>query len=97
MSNKKIILSLDGGGIKGISVIMLFVEIMNRLNTKRHTNGKSDLMPHDVFDLMAGTSTGGLIALYIGIKKYNLIDSLKIYLSGNPDLMMLQHDSHGIL
>ena len=46
--------------------------------------------------MIAGTSTGGLIALFIGVKKYELLDALNIYLSGNPDTMRMQ-ESFGIL
>ena len=34
-NDAKIILSLDGGGIKGISVIMILHEIMTRVNKLR--------------------------------------------------------------
>jgi patatin-like phospholipase/acyl hydrolase len=47
------ILSVDGGGIRGIIPALVLAEIENR--TKRPIS--------DLFDLVAGTSTGGIIAL----------------------------------
>ena len=54
-SNKKTytkILSLDGGGIRGIITARILQEIENR--TKKRI--------HELFDLIAGTSTGGILA-----------------------------------
>ena len=56
---KKIrILSLDGGGIRGVipGVILSYLE--NKLQTK----DKSNLKIGDYFDFIAGTSTGGILA-----------------------------------
>lgn len=79
----KIILSLDGGGIKGISLIMLLNKIFNLLNDE-------NIKPYQIFDLFSGTSTGGLLAIYLGLKKKNLSKALDLYLGGNPDLMKYQ-------
>ena len=64
------ILSLDGGGIRGISSLYILKEVMAQI--KRQQRGRdeqervSPLRPIDVFDLICGTSTGGLIALMLG-------------------------------
>src|SRR5436190_15453693 len=64
------ILSLDGGGVKGISSLYMLKELMaqvKRQNRVDHPNEPlSALRPCDVFDLICGTSTGGLIALMLG-------------------------------
>ncbi len=52
------VLAIDGGGIRGIIPAFILGEIQNRL--------KRDLC--EVFDLIAGTSTGGIIALGIGTR-----------------------------
>jgi patatin-like phospholipase/acyl hydrolase len=54
-------LSLDGGGIRGISELVILDEIMRRVQTdlKLPTLPR----PADFFDLIGGTSTGGFVAL----------------------------------
>lgn len=51
------ILSIDGGGIKGVFPAAFLAEI------EKHIPGKIA----DYFDLIAGTSTGGIIALALGL------------------------------
>ncbi len=53
----KFILSIDGGGIRGIIPALVLVELEKRLAKK----GISKPL-HQLFDLIAGTSTGGIIA-----------------------------------
>src|SRR6476660_6535249 len=55
----KRILSLDGGGIRGI----LTLEYLGAIETMlRKRTGKNDLRLCDYFDLIGGTSTGSIIA-----------------------------------
>jgi len=57
----------DGGGIRGLSELLIIREIMHRLmveeNVKRESEGQPLLTslpkPCDYFDLIGGTSTGG--------------------------------------
>jgi hypothetical protein len=63
------ILSLDGGGVRGYSMLIILQELMHRTFVevegrapKRHEIPK----PCDHFDLIAGTGTGGLIAIMLG-------------------------------
>jgi len=44
----------DGGGVRGIASLYVLKEVMNKL-----TDGKQDVRPCDVFDMIAGTSSGG--------------------------------------
>lgn len=54
----KIILSIDGGGIKGIIPGMVLVNLEERLKTKTN-NPEASIT--DYFDFFAGTSTGGIL------------------------------------
>jgi patatin-like phospholipase/acyl hydrolase len=55
------ILALDGGGIRGMLPAMFVAELERRL---RLVTGKADSYISDYFDLIAGTSTGGILACY---------------------------------
>jgi patatin-like phospholipase/acyl hydrolase len=50
------VLSIDGGGIRGIIPALILEELEKRLGKEMH----------ETFDLIAGTSTGGIIALGLG-------------------------------
>ena len=54
------ILSIDGGGIRGILPGIVLVHLEEKLQEK---TGNEDMRLADVFDLMAGTSTGGILTL----------------------------------
>lgn len=56
-SNGLCLLSLDGGGVRGLSTLYILKDIMLQLNNARSTEGH--LKPCDMFDLIGGTSTGG--------------------------------------
>ena len=64
------ILSLDGGGVRGISSLYILKEIMAQIKRQQRvanpTEPVSAPRPSDFFDLICGTSTGGLIALMLG-------------------------------
>jgi patatin-like phospholipase/acyl hydrolase len=58
-TNGLCLLSLDGGGVRGLSTLYILRDIMSQLNRER---GDGDnLKPCDVFDLIGGTSTGGYV------------------------------------
>jgi patatin-like phospholipase/acyl hydrolase len=52
-------LSLDGGGVRGLSTLYILQGIMNRLNYMREEAGLLPRKPCEIFDLIGGTSTGG--------------------------------------
>jgi patatin-like phospholipase/acyl hydrolase len=64
------ILSLDGGGVRGISSLYILKELMAQIAREHQAEnpGAPELSPRpcDYFDLICGTSTGGLIALMLG-------------------------------
>lgn len=58
------ILCIDGGGIKGYTSLLILKRIFRTIATEGHLNDTP--RPCDVFDLIAGTSTGGIIAVMLG-------------------------------
>jgi hypothetical protein len=76
------ILSLDGGGVRGYSMLIILQELMHRTFVeiegrapKRHEIPK----PADHFDLIAGTGTGGLIAIMLGRLRLDIDTCKDIY------------------
>ncbi|KAI7755793.1 hypothetical protein M8C21_014917, partial [Ambrosia artemisiifolia] len=63
------ILAMDGGGMKGLATVKMLKEIENG-------TGKQI---HEMFDLICGTSTGGMLAVALGIKLMSLEQCEDIY------------------
>uniref|UniRef100_A0A166IVX7 Patatin n=1 Tax=Daucus carota subsp. sativus TaxID=79200 RepID=A0A166IVX7_DAUCS len=63
------ILSMDGGGMKGLATVQILREI---------EKGTGKQM-HELFDLICGTSTGGMLAVALGIKLMSLDKCEDIY------------------
>jgi patatin-like phospholipase/acyl hydrolase len=59
------VLSLDGGGIKGYTTLLILRRIFRTLHELIGPE-KPEPKPCEVFDLIVGTSTGGLIAVILG-------------------------------
>jgi len=75
------VLAIDGGGIRGIIPATILTEIQKRLGM--------DLF--QVFDLVAGTSTGGIIALGIGSRckdngPYPPSELVDLYVQNGPEI-----------
>lgn len=58
----KRILTLDGGGIRGVFTLQILARIEEIFREERN---KKDLVLADIFDLVAGTSTGAIIGTFI--------------------------------
>lgn len=64
----------DGGGIRGLSSLLILKDLMRYINESIVTleppeagsASQEEIQPHDIFNLVAGTSTGGLIAIMLG-------------------------------
>jgi Patatin-like phospholipase len=55
------LLSLDGGGVRGLSMLYILKGIMAQLNQARQAANLPSVKPCEVFDLIGGTSTGGYV------------------------------------
>jgi uncharacterized protein len=84
MAERFQILSLDGGGIKGLFSAAVLAKVEEDL----------DIILADHFDLIAGTSTGGIIALGLGAG-LRPADIVKFYVDEGPRIFS-QHLFNGL-
>ncbi|EER24051.1 Patatin-like phospholipase family protein [Coccidioides posadasii C735 delta SOWgp] len=76
------ILCLDGGGVRGYSMLIILQELMYRAYVESEgTAPRRDQIPKpcDHFDLIAGAGTGGLIALMLGRLRLDIETCKNIY------------------
>ncbi|KAF2014032.1 FabD/lysophospholipase-like protein [Aaosphaeria arxii CBS 175.79] len=78
------LLSLDGGGIRGVSELLILDEIMRRIKIDQRLSETP--RPCDYFDLIGGTSTGGLIALMLGRLRMTTDEALRTYNSLSEEI-----------
>lgn len=57
----KILLSIDGDGIRGLSALLVIESLINAICIKVN----QQLDPHQIFDLTGGSSLGGIIAILL--------------------------------
>lgn len=63
------ILSLDGGGVRGILSIALMKSLFRSIG----------LHPYEIFDIICGTSTGGIISTLLGSYMKSIDETEKLY------------------
>ena len=87
--NKTRILSIDGGGIKGIISAMVLVELESLL---QYYSGNKQARLSDYFEIIGGTSTGAILAaIYLcpdenHRPKYSAKDALELYLNHGKEI-----------
>jgi patatin-like phospholipase/acyl hydrolase len=59
LSRKMTEVNLDGGGVRGLSTLLILKALMAAVNDERIKLGQSAIKPCELFDLIGGTSTGG--------------------------------------
>lgn len=69
------LLALDGGGVRGLSSLMILQHLMSTINPN------SPPKPCDYFDMIGGTSTGGLIAIMLGRLRMTVDECITAYTS----------------
>jgi len=80
------LLSLDGGGIRGLSTLLVLDSIMHQLDAIEGPEVKRPLKPATYFDLIGGTSTGGLIAIMLGRLGMDTKQCIQTYLNLSPEI-----------
>jgi len=92
------ILSLDGGGIRGIIPGKVLVAFEQKLQA---ISGRPDMRVVDAFDLIAGTSTGGILTcLYLcpdkesGRPKFSAQEAVDLYLNHGDSIFDITRFKH---
>ncbi|KAI9892858.1 MAG: hypothetical protein M1814_001017 [Vezdaea aestivalis] len=60
------VLALDGGGVRGLFTILVLESLMEAVRLIDRPSDVDALKPYLYFDLICGTSTGGLLAIMLG-------------------------------
>ena len=82
MAKRYRILSIDGGGIRGIIPAVMLAELERR-------SGKRT---HQLFDMFAGTSTGGILSLALalpgsdGVARWSAREIVELYVEHGPEI-----------
>ncbi|KAI5236675.1 phospholipase, patatin family protein [Aureobasidium subglaciale] len=74
------LLSLDGGGVRGLSTLYILKRLMAAIDL--HNPPK----PCDYFDMIGGTSTGGLIAIMLGRLEMSVDECIEAYIQLSEDV-----------
>jgi hypothetical protein len=77
-TKERLILTLDGGGMRGVITLTILIELLRLVREK---SGKANATITDCFDMIIGTSTGGLIAMMITILGLSLEEVFGMYAS----------------
>ncbi|KAI9652351.1 MAG: hypothetical protein M1829_001664 [Trizodia sp. TS-e1964] len=75
------VLSLDGGGVRGLSSLLILKALMAKVNAERRKDGMPPVKPCKLFDLIGGTSTGGIIAIMLGRLEMDVEECINAYTS----------------
>ena len=78
------VLSLDGGGMRGIGTLVMLERILKESNS---------WCVGDCFDLVVGTSTGGLIAVGAGLLRMTIDELHELYTSMGQEIFPRKQDS----
>ncbi|CUA71137.1 hypothetical protein RSOLAG22IIIB_09356 [Rhizoctonia solani] len=67
----------DGGGITGLSSLLILKEIMNKVREK----DEREVVPKpcELFDMIAGTSTGAISAVMLGRLRMDIDEAIRAY------------------
>lgn len=80
------ILSLDGGGVKGLFSVLILEALMEAVRQIDTPNVPDLPKPCDYFDLICGTSTGGLMAIMLGRLRMNTQVCKRAYCDMSRDI-----------
>ena len=67
----------DGGGVRGHSELVILEQLM--LSMRQHQKLSSTPKQCEMFDMICGTSTGGIIALMLSRLRMSIDDTRNVY------------------
>jgi patatin-like phospholipase/acyl hydrolase len=75
-------LAKDGGGVRGLTSLHILQEILQA--AEKHV--VRPVLPFECFDLIGGTSTGGLIAIMLGRLRMTIDEAIAAYKELAPEI-----------
>jgi patatin-like phospholipase/acyl hydrolase len=78
------LLSLDGGGVRGLSTLYILKNLLQKVAGP----GQPLPKPCDYFDMIGGTSTGGLIAIMLGRLGMSVDECIRHYLELSKEIFI---------
>lgn len=81
----KRILALDGGGVRGLATLGLLLKVETLLRNRMPPDKQGSFRLCDYFDLIGGTSTGGIIATLLALG-YEVKDIVTLYRDMAPNV-----------
>lgn len=79
------LLSLDGGGVRGLSSLLILQKLMESIDPDNPPK------PCEYFDMICGTSTGGLIAIMLGRLRLTVDQCIHEYQNLSPLIFTQKH------
>ncbi|KAF8532066.1 acyl transferase/acyl hydrolase/lysophospholipase, partial [Trichophaea hybrida] len=76
--------STDGGGVRGISSLIILKHLMASLVKESVITEQT--LPCEYFDMIGGTSTGGIIAILLGRLRLSVDECIKLYESMGSEI-----------
>ena len=83
------LLSLDGGGIRGLSSLIILKQVLE--NVAIENDWDEAPKPCDYFNMICGTSTGGLIAIMLGRLEMAIDECMKAYIELSSNIFVKRH------
>ncbi|KAI9891753.1 MAG: hypothetical protein M1814_002503 [Vezdaea aestivalis] len=79
------LLSLDGGGVRGLSSLIILKRLMETINPEAPPK------PCEYFDMIGGTSAGGIIALMLGRLEMDIDECIHAFVSLSERVFKKKH------
>jgi hypothetical protein len=75
-NRNRLVLTLDGGGMRGVVTLLALKRLLAEI---RRLSGRPNLRLDECFDMLVGTSTGGIIVTGICVAKRSIEEMLELY------------------